>query len=392
MPFAGLEPLREAIRNESLDGWLFCNFRHRDRISDEVLGIPQDASNTRLWIYAVPCRGSPWKILHDVEPAALEHLPGEKLSYRSRDGLLAALKPLAGKSWGVQSSEYITAISFLDAGTAAVLEKAGLSLVSAGALIQRFRGILDSRGIASHERAAVHLYEIADRAWKLIKNSRSGSLCEGDLRNMMLAEMENRGLDPGHAPIAAAGANSGNPHYDFSGSGAEFRKGDVIQFDLWAKEKKPGAIWADISWVGVYAETPGDEYEKTFADLLCARDKALAFIEAGLAAPEGLTGAQVDKKTREVLIGLGYEQALKHRTGHGIDTELHGSGANIDSVEFPDSRLLLEGSCFSLEPGIYFENFGMRTEIDVYIKEGKPVVSGYPWNMQRRLSCCDRGY
>ncbi|MDR1566888.1 MAG: M24 family metallopeptidase [Treponema sp.] len=385
MPFSELEPLQEAIRSESLDGWLFCNFRHRDRISDEILGVPQDMSNTRLWIYAVPSRGSPWKILHAVEPAALEHLPGEKTFYRSRDGLLAALKPLAGKSWGVQSSEYIAAISFLDAGTAAVLEKAGLSLVSAGALIQRFRGILDSRGIDSHEKAAVHLYEIVDRAWKLVKNSRSGSLCEGDIRSMMLTEMENRGLDPGHTPIVAAGANAGNPHYDFSGLGAEFQKGDVIQFDLWAKEKKPGAIWADISWVGVYAETPGDEYEKAFADLLGARDKALAFIEKELAASKGLTGARVDRKTREALIGLGYEQALKHRTGHGIDTELHGSGVNMDSVEFPDDRLILEGSCFSLEPGIYFENFGMRTEIDVYIKAGKPVVSGYPWSVQRGL-------
>jgi Xaa-Pro aminopeptidase len=390
MPFSKLESIQEAICSEGLDGWLFCNFRHRDRLSDEILGIPPDTTNSRLWIYAVPAVGSPLKIIHAVEPAALEDLPGDRVFYRSREELLAALNPLGAKSWGVQSSENITAISYLDAGTAAVLQRTGLVLVSAEGLIQRFRGLLNREGIASHERAAVHLYEIVDLAWALVKNAwaRRMVLREGDIRTLMLEEMKNRNLDPGHAPIIAAGANAGNPHYDFSGSGAEIREGDVIQFDLWAKEKKPGAVWGDISWVGVYAEKAAPEYEKAFTDLAGAREAALSFIESELAAGRRPAGAMVDRKAREVLINGGYEKALKHRTGHGIDTELHGSGVNMDSVEFPDSRLLLEGSCFSLEPGIYFENFGMRTEIDVYINGGKPVVSGDPFPRQFTLLSC----
>jgi Xaa-Pro aminopeptidase len=174
----------------------------------------------------------------------------------------------------------------------------------------------------------------------------------------------------------AAGANTGNPHYDVQGAGAILREGDVIQIDLWARDSGPGGIYADISWVGVYGTVPLPRFEKAFGDLVAAREGAWNFIRQELAAGRRPAGAEVDKKTREILIDLGYEGALRHRTGHGIDTEVHGSGVNMDSVEFPDSRPLLEGSCFSLEPGIYFPDFGMRTEIDVYIREGRPVISG----------------
>jgi Xaa-Pro aminopeptidase len=390
MTASELEEIQEAIRGESLDGWLFCNFRHRDKLSDDILRISSDTTNSRLWIYAIPARGSPRKIVHAVEPEALDALPGEKNGYVGRDELAAALKPLGGLSWGVHSSESITAVSYLDAGTAAVLEKQGLRLVSAAGLIQRFRGLIGAAGIASHERAAVHLYEIVDIAWDFVKKAyrEKTRLCEGGIRSLMLDEMKKRGLEPGHPPIVASGANAGNPHYDFSGSGALIREGDVLQFDLWAREKGPEAVYGDISWVGVFSQTSPPDIEKAFGDLVSAREGALSFIGEECAAGRKVSGAAVDRKTREILTGKGYERALKHRTGHGIDTELHGSGVNMDSVEFPDSRFLLEGSCFSIEPGIYFERYGLRTEIDVYIRGGKPVVSGHPCARQSGLLTC----
>jgi Xaa-Pro aminopeptidase len=204
----------------------------------------------------------------------------------------------------------------------------------------------------------------------------------------MLDEMEKQNLFPDHPPIVASGPNAGNPHYDFENKGALFKEGDAIQFDLWAKEKKQGAVFADISWVGVFAEKASQKIEKAFTGLLAARDGAVLFIEKSLAEGKRPSGAMVDKTVREILIGKGYEKAIKHRTGHGIDTECHGSGVNIDSVEFPDSRLLLDGACFSIEPGLYFEDFGLRTEIDVYIQEGKAVISGKPHVRQSALLVC----
>jgi len=204
----------------------------------------------------------------------------------------------------------------------------------------------------------------------------------------MMKEMEKRQLITEHDLIVAAGPNSGNPHYNISGKGCQIKEGDIIQFDLWAKEKQKSAVFADISWAGVYSDKIPEQAEKCFTALISAREGALSLIRDELAAGKDLTGATVDRKARDIIISSGFEDGLKHRTGHGIDTELHGSGVNIDSVEFPDSRLILEGSCFSLEPGIYYSGFGMRTEIDVYIREGRAVVSGNPHERQISLLHC----
>ncbi|MDR1318593.1 MAG: aminopeptidase P family protein [Treponema sp.] len=396
-PAFPIREMQQALCGEGLDGWLFCNFRHRDRISDEILGIDPETTNSRLWLYVVPARGEPLGIVHAIEKDGLrtggKALPGAVVSYRSRAELLERLRPFAGKRWGAHFSEAITAISFLDAGTAALLERAGLSLVSAEGLLQRFKGLLDPAGIEAHEKAAGHLYEIVRLCWDRVRKSYAEreAICEGDIQELMLEEFGKRNLVTDHARIVAAGKNSANPHYDIpeeaagrARRGERFAEGDVIQFDLWARDPGPGGIYADISWVGVYAEQPAPHLEKAFAGLVEAREGALRFIGEELEAGRRPAGADIDRRTREILAGAGFEEALRHRTGHGIDTEVHGSGVNIDSVEFPDTRLLLDGACFSLEPGIYFPSaketaggaFGMRTEIDVYIKDGKPVVSG----------------
>ncbi|MDR0600786.1 MAG: aminopeptidase P family protein [Treponema sp.] len=395
--------MQKAIREENLDGWLFCNFRHRDALSDEILSVPKGASNSRLWIYAVPalsppgehegeeCAGKlPRKIVSRVEEGVLDFLPGEKVPYTGREELLSRLAALGGKRWGVHYSKTLAAISWLDAGTAALLEDAGLTLVSAAGLIQRFRGLLDGEGMASHERAAAHLYETVSAAWETVRRAcrQKRTITEADIQRFFLDEFERRKLTADHPPLVAAGINSGNPHYEIRESAA-FRPGDVIQFDIWAKE--PDGIYADISWIGFYGSRPPAGLEKKFGDLVSAREGALDFIRNELEAGRRPSGASVDAFVRKHLAGLGYERALRHRTGHGIDTEVHGSGANIDSVEFPDERLLLDGSCFSLEPGIYFPDCGLRTEINVYIKNGREVISGMDAGHERqfRMLTCD---
>jgi Xaa-Pro aminopeptidase len=285
-------------------------------------------------------------------------------------------------------SESITAISYLDAGTAAVFEKAGLIPASAAGLIQRFKGLLSGADIEAHEQAADHLYEIVKAAWALVREryGRGGPLYEGEIQELMLDELKKRNLTTDHAPIVAAGANSGNPHYDSAGRGGLIKEDEVIQFDIWAKDAGAGGVYADISWIGVYGSVPRREQQKAFTDLAGVREGTWDYIRGELASGRRPSGADVDIKARELLFALGYEGAIRHRTGHGIDTEVHGSGVNIDSVEFPDSRLLLDGSCFSLEPGIYFSGFGMRTEIDVYIRDGKSVISGQDRQFQL-LTC-----
>ncbi|MDR2766983.1 MAG: M24 family metallopeptidase [Treponema sp.] len=372
-----LEKIQKAIREEGLDGWLFCNFRHRDALADELLERPASLTNSRLWLYAVPASGGPLAIVHAIEADHLDGLPaGETFGYVSRAELLERLAGLAGKRWGVHSSENISAVSYMDAGVAAMLTRAGLILAGAEGLIQRFKSLLDRGQIESHERAAVGLYEIVEAVWDFVRaaHAEGRRLYEGDLRQIMEDGLKRRALFRDHAPQAAAGKNSANPHYDFSGQGCPVEAGDVIQLDLWAREA--GGVYADISWAGYYGKEPPEALETVFAAAAEARESALAFIGGRLAGNIPVTGAEVDRHTRGVLIKSGYGNAIKHRTGHGIDTEVHGSGVNMDGVEFPDTRRLLEGSCFSLEPGIYLAGHGFRTEIDVYIREGRAVVSG----------------
>lgn len=373
--------LLDAIRDEGLDGWLFFGFHHRDPLAERILGLDGTTTNSRPWIYALPASGRALKIVHFIEKGELDSLPGDALVYSSRDEYLAALGRIPkGKAarWAVQISDRLPVVSFLDAGTAELLRNAGLALESSAALVQRVAGLLDEAGIASHQRAAEGLYDIVDEAWNFVISRRAAgkTITEGAVRALILDGMERRGLQTDHPPIVAAGANAGDPHYDFDGDGAVFAEGDVVQFDLWAKEKTPLAIYADISWVGYLGEAVNERYAAAWTDLKAARDGAVSFMEAELAAGRRPAGADVDAEVRRLLTERGRASALRHRTGHGIDTEVHGSGANLDSVEFPDQRLLLDGACFSVEPGLYYDDFGLRTEIDCYIRDGELRVSG----------------
>ena len=377
-----LDKIQKAIREEDLDGWFFCNFRHRDPLSDEILRRPKTLTNSRFWFYFVPAAGEPLAVVHAIEADHLDNLPGKKQCYAGRDELQKYLSCLAGKTIAVHMSESITAVSFLDAGTYCALSGAGIKLVSADCLIQRFKGLLDKEEIASHERSAAVLYGIIETVWDFVRSSYGAgkTLYEGDLRDLMEDEFVRQNMERDHPPQAASGINCTNPHYDFTGKGKVIREGDIIQLDLWAKERLPGSIYADIAWAGVYGKKAESGAEKVFADLAEIREAVLDFLCGSFTerkkSGETLTGAKLDALCRSLLCKKGYGQAIKHRTGHGIDTEVHGSGVNIDSFEFPDTRCILEGSCFSLEPGIYLAGYGFRTEINVYIQDGLPRISG----------------
>jgi Xaa-Pro aminopeptidase len=149
-----------------------------------------------------------------------------------------------------------------------------------------------------------------------------------------------------------------------------------VQFDIWAKEKTAGAVYADISWVGVCAPSPAPLQQRLFEAVRDAREAAVSLLQRRLASGTPVTGAEVDRAARQVLVDRGFAQGIKHRTGHSIGERVHGYGVNLDSVEFPDDRILAEGACFSVEPGLYLEELGMRTEIDCLIHDGELRVTG----------------
>ena len=374
-----LKELQRAITRENLEGWLFFNFQHRDRFSDHFLGIPDDRMNSRSWFYLVPARGEPVAVCHSIEPDTLAGLPGQKNLYSGREELAALLGPLACRCGAAYSLD-ITALSYLDHGTALFLESLGFRLVPSEGLIQRAVGLLSPAQMDTHEEAAGHLYRIVRECWERIRTAfREGQpLTERQVQEWILEDFRVHGLVTEHRPVVAAGPNSGNPHYEPGENSRVLAPGDPVQFDLWAKLPGPDAVFADISWMGCLAEKPDPALEKRFALICRARDGAVDFIRSRLAAGNPPAGREVDAAVREILISAGEAERIWHRTGHGIDRAVHGWGVNLDSVEFPDHRPLLEGACFSIEPGLYDSRFGCRTEINGCIRGGELHISGGP--------------
>jgi Xaa-Pro aminopeptidase len=373
-----------AILDEGLGAWLFYNLQHRDRISDRILGIPESVLNTRPWLYLLRRGAGPVKVVHAIEARILDHLPGERRIYASHSAYLEALRELA-RGLGPVACQYsaeLPVLSYLDHGTARLLAELGFDLRSSQGLIQRFLGVLDAEGIRSHERAARHLYAIVADVWARVGQAlgRGEELRETAVQGWILEEFRRRGLFTETAPVVAVGAHASDPHYEpeagVEGRDAALQSGRVLLLDIFAREDRTGSVYADITWVGVLASRPEAQVERAFAAVVEARDAGFRHIEDSLQRGDAPSGAEVDRQVRGVLERAGFGPYLKHRTGHAIDVQLHGYGANLDSVEFPDSRRLIEGSCFSIEPGVYLPEFGVRSEIDVYVRDGIPVVSG----------------
>ena len=392
-PESLIDAVTEESRSSGLGGWIFTNFSHRDSLTDSLLRLDPNNVSTRRWVYIINGDKSCTKIVHAIENHNLDTLPGEQIFvYSSKEKMFEALsKSLdSTKKYALLCDEDIPVISTVDGGFVSLLSKLGIETCSAATLVQRSKGILSEDRIVSHEKAASLLYLTVYETWNFISDFyKSGKeLTEHAVCDFILSEFDKFNLITDHPPIVAFGKNSGNPHYevpenesagkaanDITTASAVAKKGDVIQLDIWAKAKdEPDSIYADISWVGVYDEKPYEEVASLFGIVCKARDVVKETIETTQIGT--VTGAELDAKVRSAITEAGYINAVKHRTGHGIDTSCHGSGVNLDSTEFPDKRKLLEYSCFSVEPGIYFDKYGFRTEIDIYIKDGKPVISG----------------
>lgn len=381
----------ESIQN-NVSGWIFTNFHNRDTFTDGLLSLPRDIVSTRRWIYIILTDGTEIKIQHAIEPHALDTLPSSKTyAYSSQSALKSILQTIAeqyGSTFAILADINISVISTVDAGFVSLLSECGINTVSAASLVQRTKGLLDSSQIESQERAGTILYQTVYETWKMISSCYNSHtrISEYEVQQFILSCFEKNSLVTDHPPIVAFGPHAGNPHYEPSETESAYAvEGDVIQLDIWAKENRPEAVYADISWVGFFGHSVPEHIQSRWNVLIKARDSVKDFIEKRISEGSAtavsscvstITGAQLDENVRRILIDAGYEQFIKHRTGHGIDTECHGSGVNLDSVEFPDTRALLEGCSFSVEPGLYFDDFGLRTEIDIYIKDGRPVISG----------------
>ena len=211
-----------------------------------------------------------------------------------------------------------------------------------------------------------------------------------NVQQEILGQFEAMDLVTDHPPIVAANVKSSDPHYAPSETDTqEIKAGDFILIDLWAKQKEPDAVFADTTWVAYAGETVPTQYIQIFDIVKEARDRAVRFIRAKWAVDEPIYGYEVDDCVRGYITEKGYGEFFIHRTGHNIGTVIHGNGANLDNLETRDARALISGVCFSIEPGIYLSDFGVRTEIDVFLagpgKDGVKVTTAPVQNQILRL-------
>lgn len=376
-----IDVLRAAIAEEGFDAWVFYDFRGSDPIARRILGLG-DQLATRRWFYGVPAEGDPWKLVSAVEPHALDALPGVSLVYRTwqelHGGLRSALSGVRRIAMQYSPRNDLPYVARVDAGTVELVRSFGVEVGSSADLVQRCEAVWTPEQYASHVRAAAILHAAVQGAFDEIAcRVRAGVGCtEADMQRHLLGWFASRGLTTHHPPIVAVGPHSADPHYvPPEQGGAPIRRGDFVLIDLWAKE--PAGVYADITWTGFVGEEVPPRHAAVFDVVRRARDAGFERVAGALAAGEALRGCDVDEATRRVIVEAGYGERFVHRTGHSIGTEVHGNGANLDGFETPDSRRLLPRTCFSIEPGIYLPGeFGVRSEIDVYIDGKRALITG----------------
>ncbi len=377
-----LEAIQQALREEKIDGWLFYDILHRDPIAYHVLDIGEILAKRR-WFYWLPAKGAARKLVHKIESFNLDHLPGEKLVYAAQEELYKNLPKLLGRAKTIamqySPNNSIPYISLVDAGTIELIRGMKRKVVTSANLVQRFEAVWSPEQHASHIEAGHRVDRITraafERAAKLVRDRVAFN--EFDLQQWMVEQFRANGLVADSAPNVSVGPHSGDPHYEpTQASAAPVREGDLMLLDVWAKLDKPGSVYYDITWMGYLGAKVPKKYAEIFGAAKKARDAAVNFVSEAVRAGRTIEGWQVDRVARDVIRKAGYGKQFIHRTGHNIGQDVHGAGANMDDMESHDVRRIIPHTCFSVEPGIYSPEFGIRTEVNVYVGEKEAGVTG----------------
>ena len=384
-----LAAIQEELQKQKLDGWLFFDHHRRDPLAYRVLGFQPASHVTRRWYYWIPAAGEPRGLVHRIESGRLDTLPGDKIRYSSWSEQTGGLRALVGGARRV-AMQYspmcaIPYVAMVDAGTVELVRSLGVEVVSSAELIQHFEARWSAEALESHLEAGRRVDAVRAQAFQMIREITRGG---GAVQEFAVAEFvrdgfAKAGLFAEDGPIVGVNANAANPHYEPSAEiTSEIRSGDLVLLDMWAKLAQPGAVYYDITWTGFCGDRPSDEMLKVYGVVSGARDAAIARVRDTVAAGKQLRGFEVDDAARGYISSRGYGDYFVHRTGLSIGEEVHGSGANMDNLETHDERRVVPWTCFSIEPGVYLKDFGIRSEVNMFVGETEARVTG---EMQKEL-------
>jgi Xaa-Pro aminopeptidase len=377
-----LSAIQSALRERNIDAWLFYDHHRRDPIAYRVLGLPDNLMVTRRWYYLVPAEGEPTKLVHKIEAGHLDSLPGTKKRYSAWQELFQGLKTMLANHRDIamqySPNNIVFTVSLVDAGTIDMIRGMGKNVVSAADLIALFEATLSDEQIKTHFAARDLIDPITKAAFQEIgRRVRNGGTTEHEMQQWIMEAFGRDGLITDDPPIVAANANSGNPHYEPSADHpVRLREGDFVLLDIWAKQNKPGAAYYDITWTGVIGKAPSDRQREVFEVVRNGRNAGVEKVKNAIAAGQPICGWEVDRVTRDQIKQAGFGEYFIHRTGHSIGTEVHSNGANMDDLEIHDERRILPNTLFSIEPGVYLPEFGVRSEVNVLVRPKGAEVTG----------------
>ena len=378
-----LDEIQAALREEGLDGWLFFDHHRRDPLAYRVLQFAPGSPVTRRWFYYVPANGVPHGLVHKIEAETLADLPGSRATYAGWSTLVEGLRQILGNARRI-AMQYspncaIPYVAMVDAGTIELVRGAGVEIVSSANLIQYFEARWTREQLDLHLEAGRKVDSIRRDAFARVgeKLRSAEKVTEWQMQQFILERFKAEGLVNDHGPDVAVNANASNPHYDpKQGACSEIKKGDVLLMDMWAKLDLPNGVYYDITWLGFCGSEPPSQVERVFTVVRDARDRAIKKVQTAIQGKQDLRGFEVDDAARSHIRDEGFGDYFFHRTGHSIGTEVHGSGANMDNLETHDERKVIPWTCFSVEPGIYLPEFGVRLEVDIFVGDQEARVTG----------------
>ena len=337
---------------------------------------------TRRWFYVIPAQGEPSKLVHKIEAGHLDSLPGSKRQYAAwqelEENLKAMLAPYKTVAMQYSPNNRVFVISLVDGGTTELIRSFGTTIVSSGDLVAQFEATLTDDQIRSHFEARDGVDRVTAAAFQEIgRRVRNGGTHEFEIQQWIMEAFAREGLKTEDPPIVGVNAHSGDPHYEpRSDRSTPIREGDWVLLDIWAKKDQPDSVYYDITWTGFVGQSPSDNQREVFKVVTGARDAGAEKVISSVAASKQLSGWEVDRATRDHIKNAGFGEYFIHRTGHSIATDIHANGANMDDLEVHDVRRILPNSCFSIEPGVYLPEFGIRSEINMLVRKGSAEVTG----------------
>jgi len=388
--YQGLTPQRmariqRALQRDKLDGWLFFDFRRSDEIAYRLLGLDPGGARSRRWYCLVPAQGQPRKLLHAIEPRALDGVPGSSATYtswRTRDRELGALlRGVRRVAMDYSPRNEIPTVARVDGGTLELVRSMGAEIVSSADLVAELESMLTPEELASQARAAdllsADLEAVAQEAARRVRENRPAT--ERELQEFARARWAQEGFETEGWPGVAVDAHTADPHYSpLPEGGAVAGRNSLLLLDFSAR-LAPAGVYGDLTRVYFLGESVPEEIQRIAGHVFQARDAALQLLRQRAEFGKLPSGAEVDAAARNVVAKAGFGDRFLHRTGHSIDHHGHGDGVNNDDFETHDTRRHLPDTCFSIEPGIYLAGrFGIRSEIDVCLPGGKVELRGGP--------------